>query len=328
MRYRTVSSMESVTLSEIGLGCWPFSGASVWDGFDKKASISTIHRALDLGVNFFDVAPVYGFGEAERVTGAALKGRDRSSFTIASKCGLVWDDAKQIKNDLSPESIRKEVEMSLRRLQTDVIDLYQMHWPDPSTPIEDTMDILLRLKEEGKIRFIGASNFSVRISEAAMKQGGLASQQGLYNMLERNPSSYHGIELTYRTEEEVLPFCKKHGQAFFPYSPLFQGLLSGDFEGDRHFGERDVRSQNPKLQGGELASYLSLVFSLKQYCAELIGKPLNEVAINWLLYRREVTSVICGAQNERQIEANAKASEWELTEDQYQELNRIAQGTA
>jgi len=326
MRYRTASALEGVSFSEIGLGCWAFSGPSFWDGYEESSSISTIHRSLDLGVNFFDVAPVYGFGEAERVLGTALKGRDRSSYLVASKCGLVWDEAGKIANDLHPASIRQEAEASLRRLQMEYIDLYQIHWPDPSVPIEDSMDALLRLREEGKIRFIGVSNFSVALSEEAMKHGAVCSQQSLYNMLERNPSAYHDIVLSYRTEDEILPFCRKHGQAFFPYSPLFQGLLAGEFDRSMRFGERDVRRNNPKLQGSEYARRLSVVSSLKQYCADSIGKPLNEVAINWLLYRREVTSVICGAQNERQIEANARAAQWQLSEEQYRELNRIAQG--
>ncbi|TVX96256.1 aldo/keto reductase [Cohnella terricola] len=324
MRYRQVASMD-LKFSEVGLGCWAFSGDSVWDGYDKRSSIATIHEALDAGIQFFDVAPIYGFGQAERVLGEALAGRSRDSVVIASKCGLVWDDAKRDRIDLSGASIRDEIEASLCRLQTDYIDLYQMHWPDPLTPIEETMDMLVQLKEQGKIRYIGASNYSISLNEEANRYGPIASQQSLYNMIERNPSTYHAISLTYRTEAEILPYCKEHGQAFFPYSPLFQGLLSGRFEPEGNFSEQDVRNNNPKLRGDRFTQYYKLIESLTRYSAESIGRPMNEVAINWLLHRNEVTSVICGAQTPEQIRANAKASEWRLTDQQFAHLNDIVE---
>jgi len=321
MQYRQVPSMD-ISFSAVGLGCWAFSGESVWDGYSEEQSIATIRQAIDAGITFFDVAPIYGHGQAETVLGRALKGIDRGSVTIATKCGLVWDSQYRVKNDLSPASIRREIDDSLRRLQTEYIDLYQMHWPDPSTPVEETMEALLRLREEGKIRYIGASNFSMELSLAAMKVGPIASQQGLYNMLERNASFYHELELTYRTEDEILPFCREHGQAFFPYSPLFQGLLT---EGFKPFSERDIRNQNRKLKGDQLRRHLAVAEEVKRYCREVIGRSIHEVAINWLLHRREVTSVICGAQTPAHILANVRAVEWQLTDGQVQELNRIVE---
>ena len=321
MQYRQVPSMD-ISFSAVGLGCWAFSGESVWDGYSEDRSIATIRQAIEAGITFFDVAPIYGHGQAEIVLGRALKGIDRDSVTIATKCGLVWDSRYRVRNDLSAASIRREIEDSLRRLETDYIDLYQMHWPDPATPVEETMEALLKLREEGKIRYIGASNFSTELSLRAMKVGPIASQQGLYNMMERNASSYHELELTYRTEDEVLPFCREHGQAFFPYSPLFQGLLTGEF---RPFSERDIRNQNPKLKGDVLRRHLAVVEEIGRYCREAIGRPINEVAINWLLHRPEVTSVICGAQTPEHILRNVRAVEWQLTDGQVEELNRIVE---
>jgi aryl-alcohol dehydrogenase-like predicted oxidoreductase len=155
---------------------------------------------VDLGINLFDVAPVYGFGHAEEVLGKALKGR-RQKVLIASKCGLLWDGQRNITNNLTAKSILWEIDNSLRRLNTDHIDIYQLHWPDPNTPIEETIEALHSIKEAGKIRYIGVSNFSVELTKQAMEIDTIVSYQGLYNMLERNPESYHEIPLTYRTQE-------------------------------------------------------------------------------------------------------------------------------
>ncbi|RXZ83539.1 aldo/keto reductase [Paenibacillaceae bacterium] len=324
MNYRSVKSMDD-KFSTLGLGCWAFSGEVVWDGYDEKQSIATIHEAQDMGINVFDVAPVYGFGLAEEIVGKSLRNRPRDKAFIASKCGLVWDNEFRIANNLSAQSIRSEVEDSLRRLQTDYIDLYQMHWPDPSTPVEASMEVLLELTEQGKIRHIGVSNFSVALSEEAMKYGPIAAQQSLYNMVERNASTYHETPLSYRTEAEILPLCARSGQAFLPYSPLFQGLLSGVFSPKGNFSENDIRNHNKKLAGDTFEQLYALVEQLKQYCKEGINRPLNEVAINWLLYRQEVTSVICGAQNAAQLRSNAKAMEWTLSKEHYEALNKIVE---
>lgn len=322
MNYRTVESIDDA-LSELGLGCWAFSGEAVWDGYEEKASIATIHKALDMGINVLDVAPIYGHGHAEEIVGKALFDRARDKVFLATKCGLVWDEGLNTVNDLSAASIRREVEDSLRRLQTDYIDLYQMHWPDPATPIEESMQELVRLKDQGKIRYIGVSNFSVSLTRKAMKYGPVASQQTLYNMIERNAASYHGIPLSYRTEEEILPLSAQLGQAFLPYSPLFQGLLSGGFAKKGNFSRQDIRSNNNKLAGGDFTRMYDLVEELKQYCSETIERPLNEVAVNWLLYRSEVTSVISGAQHPDQLESNARAVEWSLPKEHYDALNEI-----
>jgi aryl-alcohol dehydrogenase-like predicted oxidoreductase len=320
MKRRKAASMKE-EFSVIGFGCWAVSGAGVWNKSNDIDSIKAIQKALDLGVNFFDVAPVYGFGHAEEVLGKALKG-NRQKVLIASKCGLVWDSQYRIKNQLTAESIYKEIDDSLRRLNTDYIDIYQIHWPDPNTPIEETMEALINIKKAGKIRNIGVSNFPVELTKKAMEMDTIVSQQCLYNMLERNEKSYHSIPLEYRTEKEILPFCRENGQAFFPYSPLCQGLLTGTFKETDNFDEKDVRANNPKFKGEIFIAYLQTVEKLKEI-AKSIGKPLNQLAINWLVKNDVITSVICGAQNIEHVEENVASIEWELSDDTIREIDKL-----
>lgn len=320
MKTKTVACVD-IEFSAVGFGCWAAGGSAVWNGSDDDSSIRAIHRAVDLGVTFFDVAPVYGFGHAERILGRALRGK-RDRVVIASKCGLKWDANGVIVNDLSPARIMQEIDDSLARLDTDYIDIYQIHWPDPATPIEDTMAALNTLKQAGKIRHIGVSNFSTQRMDQTRQYGEIISHQGLYNLLERNPTHYHNIPLEYRTEAEVLPYCTQHGMAFFPYSPLFQGLLTDSFKRSGQFDSHDVRSANPKLSGASFETYFAIRQQLVQFAAA-IGKPLSQVAINWLIHQDAVTSVICGAQTPAHIEENAASVTWDLTPDMLAEIDRI-----
>ncbi len=307
--------------SAVGFGCWGISGGDVWNKTIDRNSIEAIHAALDLDVNFFDVAPVYGLGHAEQILGQALKGK-RHDVIIASKCGLVWDDRKRVTNNLTTKSIHWEIDQSLRRLNTDYVDIYQIHWPDPNTTIEETMEALERIRESGKIRYIGVSNFSLELTQHALKVAAVVSHQGLYNMLERNPTSYHSIPLTYQVENEILPLCQEKGMAFFPYSPIFQGLLTDSFQVEENFDENDVRSANPKLNGELFKQYFEIVQKVKEY-AHTIDKPLSQVAINWLIKHDAVTSVICGAQNVQHVQENVGSVEWELTDDMLECIEKI-----
>lgn len=322
MRTKKVRAIKE-PLSVIGLGCWAIGGSQVWSGSDDAHSASTITRAVELGVNFFDVAPVYGFGHAETVLGRALKdaGR-RQDVLIATKCGLTWDDEHRITRDLRPESVRAEIDSSLRRLQTDYVDLYQLHWPDPNVPLEDTLGELERLVQTGKIRYIGLTNFSRPQLDQALSLTHVASWQGLYNLFERNPRSYHSIPLEYRTEEEVLPLCRQHGLALLPYSPLFQGLLTGTFDADTVFRDNDVRSQNPKLNGDRFRQRVAAAEELREL-AESAGHPLSHLALSWLIQNEAVTSIIAGAQNVDHVEENAAAAEWNPGDALFSEVERI-----
>ena len=320
MIYKKVEKIEE-KISAIGIGCWNFGGD--WDCTDDKKSEEIICAAVDMGINFFDVAPVYGWGHSERVLGKALKDSGlRDKVLIASKGGLLWNDKHETTNNLSKESLLKEIDDTLTRLQTDHVDIYQMHWPDPDVPLEETAEALNMMKKAGKIRYVGLSNFSQADVEKMMEYISVDCQQGLYNMLERNPGSYHGIPLEYRTEKEVFPNVKKYGQAFLPYSPLFQGLLAGRFLDGLTISARDIRNENPKLTGAAFKVYQDGARKLKAFADE-IGRPMNEMALNWLRQKEEVTSIIGGASSMEQLEKNLRCTEWDLTPEELGEIEKI-----
>lgn len=318
MKYKTVARIPE-KISVIGLGCWAFSGSEYWDRSEDDKSIDIIHTALDLGVNLLDVAPVYGKGHAEEVVGKAVRGRDRDSFMIASKCGLLWDDSGREYNCLKKESILKEIDQSLRRLGVDFIDIYQLHWPDPGTPLEETLDAIRIIRDAGKIRHFGVTNYSTMEVAKMDKVIPVDTQQALYNMLEPNPRYYHAIPLVYRTERETLPQCRELGQAFFPYSPLLQGLLGGRWKGAGHFSQHDVRRFNPKLNGELFNLYFDATQKLKAI-SEKYGHPLNETAVNWLVGNPAVTCVIGSALHQEQVVTSVKALEWEISPEMADEI--------
>ncbi len=320
MIYNKVDKIDN-KISAIGLGCWNFGGD--WDSTDDTKSSKIILSALDLGINFFDVAPVYGWGHSEEVLGKTLKEAGiRDKVIIASKGGLLWNEKHETTNNLSKKSLLKEIDASLMRLQTDYIDIYQMHWPDPSVSLIETADALNEIKKAGKIRYVGLSNFSQKDVEEMMNYTDVHCQQSLYNMLERNTSSYHRIELEYKTEEEVLPMVRKHGQAFLPYSPLFQGLLAGKFTSGKNFSENDIRNANPKLVGKDYEKYFEAAIQIKEL-AGLYDKPMNELALNWLRQKPEVTSIIGGASSVDQLKKNINCLSWEIDEEMMKKINKI-----
>lgn len=320
MIYKKVGKIEN-EISAIGIGCWNMGGD--WDSSGEKKSIEIIHAAIDMGINFFDVAPVYGWGVSESILGKALKENGlREKVLIASKGGLLWNEQHQTRNNLSKESLLKEIDDTLRRLQTDHVDIYQMHWPDPNVPLEETAEALEIMKKDGKIRYVGLSNFAQADVEKMMEYISVDCQQGLYNMLERNPETYHGIPLDYRTEKEVLPNVKKYGQAFLPYSPLFQGLLAGKFLDGIDFSKKDIRNENPKLVGEKFKLYQEGARKLKAFADE-IGHPMNEMALNWLRQKEEITSIIGGASSISQLEHNIHCLSWDLTEEERSGIDQI-----
>lgn len=311
MIYKQVKRIDE-KISAMGIGCWLFGGD--WDSYEEKESIRVIHAAVDAGINLFDVAPVYGWHQAEALLGRSLSNGLREKVIIASKGGIAWNERHEIKFDLSRENLLREIDESLIRLQTDYIDIYQMHWPDPTTPIEETAEVLKELKAAGKIRHIGLSNFAQEDVKTFMQYVEVDAQQGLYNMLERNAATYHGIPLAYRTEKEMLKTVRAEGQAFLPYSPLLQGLLTGTFAENEKFSAHDVRSDNPKLSGPLYKTYYQGMLELKKIANE-IGKPLNELAVNWLRQKPEVTSIIGGVSSVDQLEKNLKAFDWDISEE-------------
>ncbi len=320
MIYKKVGKIAE-KISVIGIGCWNFGGD--WDSMDDKKSSRIVHAAIEMGVNFFDVAPVYGWGHSETVLGAALKeGGHRNNVLIASKGGLLWNEKHETTNNLSKASLLKEIDETLTRLQTDHVDIYQMHWPDPNVPLEETAEALEEMKRAGKIRYVGLSNFSQTDVEKMMEYTDVHCQQSLYNMLERNTESYHSIPLDYKTEKEVLPNVRKFGQAFLPYSPLFQGLLAGKFHSGSNFSENDIRNANPKLAGPAFRQYFDGAEQIKKI-AEAYGKPMNEVALNWLRQKEEVTSIIGGASTVEQLEQNIQCTTWDIDDEMMDKIDKV-----
>lgn len=318
MQYKKVKMIKE-PISAIGIGCWNFGGD--FDSSDDTVSVNIVHASIDHGINLFDVAPVYGWTHSEIVLGKALKGK-RDKVLIASKCGLTWNEKHETRNDLSKKNILREIDESLTRLQTDYIDIYQLHWPDHETPIEETVEALHNIKEAGKIKYIGLSNFSPEDVQTFMSMIEINAQQSLYNMLERNTLSYHGIALEYRTEKDVLPVVRKEGQALLPYSPLFQGLLAGKFTLENKFSVHDIRNANPKLSGEAFLEYYACYEKLNEV-AKQIGKPINELAINWLRQKEEVTCIIGGASSIAQLDKNVEAAEWDISAETLAQIDEI-----
>ena len=320
MIYKKVAKIEE-EISAIGIGCWNFGGD--WDSTEDNNSAKIVCTAVDMGINFFDVAPVYGWGHSEKVLGKVLKENGlRNKVLIASKGGLLWNEAHETTNNLSKKSLLKEIDDTLTRLQTDHVDIYQMHWPDPNVPLEETAEALEEMKKAGKIRYVGLSNFAQADVDKMMEYTDVHCQQSLYNMLERNPVSYHSIPLDYLTEKEVLPNVKKHGQAFLPYSPLFQGLLAGKFNSGVNFSEHDIRNANPKLVGHDFEKYFNAAKQLKDL-ADKYNKPMNEIALNWLRQKEEVTSIIGGASSVKQLENNIHCTTWDIDDEMMKEIEII-----
>ncbi|MGL5950684.1 MAG: aldo/keto reductase [Cetobacterium sp.] len=320
MIYKKFKTLGMEPLSAVGYGCWAIGGT--WNNTEDEKSVETIRTAIENGINFFDVAPIYGRGHSETVLGMGIKGYDRKKLFIATKCGLVWDEEGNVTKDLTRKSIYREVEASMKRLGTDYLDLLQIHWPFPGMPLEEAMETMMELKRKGIVRYIGVSNFSKEMTERCMELAEISTHQGLYNMIEHNPKFYHHKVLEYKTKDEILPLCRENGMAFLPYSPIMQGLLTGAFKRENNFDENDDRAKNPKLNGELYIKYYNAVEELKEI-AKRLGKPLSQLAINWLIAQPEVGPVICGAQTPDQILENIGSCTWTLDASTLEEIDKI-----
>lgn len=306
-----------LNLTTVGLGTWAIGGGHWefgWGPQDDADSIAAIRRALDLGINWIDTAAAYGLGHSEEIVGEAIKGR-RDQVMVATKCGLVWDDPStgRIHNRLKSWSVRQEVESSLRRLDVEIIDLYQIHWPIPDKDVEVAWTEIATLVREGKIRYAGVSNFDVGQIERVQAIHPVASLQPPYNMLER------------QIEQEVLSYCAANGIGVVAYSPMASGLLTGKYTREKIAAlpaEDWRRQRNVHFQEPELSANLKLIEKLSDFAGQH-HRPLSQLAVAWVLCRPEVTSAIVGARKPGQIEDVAPATDWRLTDEQINEIQAV-----
>jgi aryl-alcohol dehydrogenase-like predicted oxidoreductase len=292
-------------LSSIGLGTWALGGVWQygWGPQDEQESVVAIRRALELGVNWIDTASAYGLGRSEEVVGRTIQGLVEKPI-IATKCGRVWNETGKIFGNLKRESIRAEAESSLTRLKIDTIDLYQIHWPDPDEDIEEAWEAMAELVKEGKVRYLGVSNFSVEQLKRIQPIHPVASLQPPYSMLARG------------VEADLLAYCAANNMGVIPYSPMQKGLLTGKItrERVRNLHESDHRRRDSNFREPRLSANLELVDALR-VVAERRGKTLAQLAIAWVLRRPEVTAAIVGARRASQIEETVGVGEWVLSQE-------------
>ncbi len=296
-------------LTSIGFGAWAIGGGDwqyAWGHQEDQDSIDAIHRALDAGVNWIDTAAVYGLGHSEEVVAKALKTASAKPY-VFTKCGMVWDAQRQITQSL--KHIRREVEDSLRRLQVDVIDLYQIHWPVPDAEVEEGWTAMAELQQQGKVRYIGASNFNVNQMERALKIAPITSLQPPYSMINRS------------VEPEILPFCKQNGIGVINYSPMQSGLLTGAMTKERvqQMPDDDFRKKAKNFQEPQLSRNLELAALLGE-----IGKrhsvSAGVVAIAWTLHNPAVTAAIVGGRSAKQVDGVLPAASFRLSEAEFTEI--------
>jgi aryl-alcohol dehydrogenase-like predicted oxidoreductase len=323
---RTKIGQTGIDASVVALGAWAM-GGWMWGGTDEKDSLEAIHAAFDHGVDFIDTAPIYGFGVSEQIVGKAIEGR-RDHVVIATKVGMVCrpdvgdfmfnSTAHRVHDNghipvtiyNGPESIRHEVEMSLRRLGTDYIDVLQTHWQESTTPISDTMETLMRLKEEGKIRGIGACNADVNQLSQYLDGGQLDVDQEKYSMLDRD------------LEKEQLGFCEKNNVSVWPYSPLANGLLTGKIGPEREFNPGDLRAGNPRFSVENRKTVKAMLDEFSPIAEEHTCTTAQLVTA-WTLAQTGVTHVLCGMRTPEQARDNAGAGSVELKSEEVSQITSI-----
>jgi len=305
---------DDLQFSRIGLGTWAM-GGWMWGGTDEQESIRTIHSAIDRGITLIDTAPVYGFGKSEEIVGKALASDGlRQRVVIATKVGLDWSKGEPFRN-ATRARIFAEIEASLKRLKTDVIDIYQVHWPDPMTPLGETADAMATLFDQGKIRAIGVSNFSPSQMNEFGAVAPIHIAQPPYNLFERE------------IESSVLPYCERDGIAVLAYGAICRGLLSGRMSTDTKFEGDDLRKSDPKFQSPRFGQYLEAVRLLDEFARKNYGKRVIHLALRWVLDRPGVTSALWGARHPGQLDPIDDVMGWTLDGDAFLEIDRIIADT-
>ncbi|MFC1497582.1 aldo/keto reductase [Verrucomicrobiota bacterium] len=313
-----------MNVSPVALGAWALGGWR-WGGKEKNRPEDTVRASIDAGINLIDTAPVYGFGFSEEVVGQAIQGH-RDKVLIATKCGIVWDDRPGAEkhfdtfdNDGNPvslcrclrkESVFQECDDSLKRLGIDVIDIYQCHWPDPNTPVEETIDALITLQDKGKIREYGVSNFTADQMEECLKYGVIASDQPKYSLLTRD------------IEDEILPFCIENDIGIIAYSPMENGLLTGKITVDQEFPDGDLRNDKPWFKPENRQNAITALNKIRPV-AEKYNATLGQIALAWVFSQPGITSAIAGARNGEQAKSNAQAARILLEDKDIEEIKKI-----
>jgi aryl-alcohol dehydrogenase-like predicted oxidoreductase len=300
----------NLQFSRIGLGTWAM-GGWMWGGTDENESIRTILSAIDRGITLIDTAPVYGFGQSEEIVGKALEWAGlRQRVLIATKVGLDWSGDQPFRN-ASRKRIFAEIEASLKRLRTDVIDIYQVHWPDLMTPIDETADAMATLYRQGKIRAIGVSNFSPEQMNEFGLVAPIHTAQPPYNLFER------------QIEDKILPYCFRDGIAVLAYGAICRGLLSGRMNPDSRFEGDDLRQTDPKFQAPRFAQYLEVVALLDRFARQNYGKRVIHLALRWVLDQPGVSSALWGARHPGQLDPVGDVMGWKLDDAALTEIDRI-----
>lgn len=317
MEYRNIGS-SGIKASVVGLGSWAIGGWN-WGGTNEPEAIKAIHASLDAGINLIDTAPAYGLGLSEEIIGKAIAGR-RDKVLLANKCGLVWhtqkgeyffnENDKPVYRYLGKESIRYEIEQSLNLLKTDYIDLYQTHWQDSTTPVKETMETLLDLKKEGKIRAIGVSNVNLKQLKEYQSIGIIDSAQEKYNMLDRE------------LEETILPYCQEQNVSILTYSSLATGLLTGKIVPERIFSGDDQRKNNVRFSLKNLKLVAKMIDEFRPI-AEEHEITIAQLVIAWTVCQPGITFALCGIRTSKQAKENAFAGGIVLTEEEKETINEI-----
>lgn len=314
MELRTLSTT-GLKVTPVGLGTWVM-GGWMWGGADENDAQEAIHVSLDHGVTLIDTAPIYGFGKAEEIVGKALKKHQaRESIVLATKFGLEWDDNRRIRRNTSREQLLKEIEESLQRLQTDYIDIYQVHWPDRNTPHEETMHTLHELYNKGTIKAIGLSNYNVEQIEAARQYAPVHVLQPPFNLFEQDAAV------------DILPHCAQEGIETLTYGSLCRGLLTGKFSVQSTFKKGDLRKSDPKFKGPLFKQHLKAVDTLQEY-AQSKGSTIIQLVMEWTIHQQGVTCALMGARNRQQAESNCSVLHSSVfSQNDYDEVDRIVEET-